>query len=484
MNLIILFEGRYVRFIQGTYKGGRIQIVKQSAIDLYEHELYNQDLYDTNKLMPLIKVHMKEQKYGKKNIRVVLNNRQVIYRELSIPVANRNDSLNMVRNEMIASLNLNDDYLVNYVLIDKKKDEKGEEYQRVLGTALLTSVLTRYLDLFKNVGVKIDSINVANDAVIKILKDVNNTKMTLYFDINKNYMRLFLFDRGEYVLTRNIRYYEDENYEIEDLKRMIIDNINKMEQFQSSRDREMTIEKVELFGNSKYIRYLADEEYGDYEVSVLSSKPLYKDIANYEAYVNALGALMGVDNNYNFINLLKKYEKQHKSAGKKGNGGKTLRNSTILGVLIVVAVVGYQFGMKFVTEGKIKKTNNYINSPSVQERYLAAEHLVQSFERMQELQNITEDVKAQLHAMARFDQKAYDAIFTSDITVTSLTFNQESMFTLTADAKESTGPAAYVAHLKSKDFISEINYNGYSGDTGRYSFTITFKYDGGQSDEN
>ncbi|MEG0823102.1 MAG: hypothetical protein RSG07_01205, partial [Erysipelotrichaceae bacterium] len=155
MNLVILLEGRYIRFIQGSYKNGKIKISGSSIIDLFDSGLLNSDYFDVAKLLPIVRQHINENKYEKCKVKLVLNNKQVIYRELSVPSSNTQDETRtLVKNEMIMSLNLTDDYLVNYILLEETEVD-GDKMQRVLATAVLGSALSDYVDLMKKLKMKL-----------------------------------------------------------------------------------------------------------------------------------------------------------------------------------------------------------------------------------------------------------------------------------------------------------------------------------------
>lgn len=114
MILVILFEGQYIRFYQFSDNPHDLELKKSSVIDLNEKEIYNDDVYDLTKLEAIVRDEVKKQKYPRKNVKILLNNRQLILRELSVPMGNEDETQTMVANEMIMSLNLSNDYVVTY----------------------------------------------------------------------------------------------------------------------------------------------------------------------------------------------------------------------------------------------------------------------------------------------------------------------------------------------------------------------------------
>ncbi|HAH94731.1 MAG TPA: hypothetical protein DCM01_13350, partial [Dielma fastidiosa] len=88
MILVILFEGQYIRFYQFSDNPHDLELKKSSVIDLNEKEIYNDDVYDLTKLETIVRDEVKKQKYPRKNVKILLNNRQLILRELSVPMGN------------------------------------------------------------------------------------------------------------------------------------------------------------------------------------------------------------------------------------------------------------------------------------------------------------------------------------------------------------------------------------------------------------
>ncbi|MEG0314307.1 MAG: hypothetical protein RR646_03480 [Erysipelotrichaceae bacterium] len=477
MNLVILLEGRYIRFIQGSYKNGKIKISGSSIIDLFDSGLLNSDYFDVAKLLPIVRQHINENKYEKCKVKLVLNNKQVIYRELSVPSSNTQDETRtLVKNEMIMSLNLTDDYLVNYILLEETEVD-GDKMQRVLATAVLGTALSDYVDLMKKLKMKLVGLTVANDAVISLLNGISKDATTLFFDVNRSYMRLYLFDHGTYVLTRNIRTYEDESYDIEDLRRMINDNIAKMEQFQYTRNLDNPVTNVEIFGNNKYLRFLPAETY-DFggSVSVLEKRSIYNGVERYETLVNALGAYIPSEIENDFMGLLKE-----RHAVKKGMNTNTkaivkVLVICLLGLGVVVAALGG--GVAFF-KIKTKVSNSYINDSDNQAEFAKADAIVKRDKALDDMVTQTETIKAQIEAAPKLNAKLLASIYSNKISakITSLTYDLSTV-AINAEVANSTDAAVYTQNLENSGLYDTVTYTGFSGSE-TYNFTVNAVVKGG-----
>lgn len=469
MNLVILFEGRYIRFVRGSFKNGKIKIVGSSIIDLFDNGLVNSDYYDARKLLPIIRQHIIENKYEKCKVKVVLNNKQVIYRELSVPAVDKSETLNLVKNEMIISLNLSEDYLVNYIhLEDVEQDD--EKSQRVLATAVLSMAMSDYVNLMKNLKMKLVELTVANDAVIGLLKNISKDATTLYFDVNRSYMRLYLFDHGKYVLTRNIRTYEDENYDIEDLRRMINDNIAKMEQFQYTRNLDAPIEKVEIFGNNKYLRFLPAENY-DFsgEVAVIEKRPLYGNVERYETQVNALGAFVPTDNENDFMTLLKKHKTV--TANKMNAATRSIIKTLIVCISVLAIMFGALFGYKIFIGLQIGQVEDYVEDTEVQKEYAKANKVIKRDSKLDDILLATKRTQNSLAQKAKFSNTLYNLVTNSGVTVISYSFDGK-IVRIVAKATSTASPRAYAKILTDSKLFKSVDYYGFTSDTSGATFNV------------
>ncbi|MEG0822973.1 MAG: hypothetical protein RSG07_00535, partial [Erysipelotrichaceae bacterium] len=268
-----------------------------------------------------------------------------------------------------------------------------------------------------------------------------------------------------------------ESYDIEDLRRMINDNIAKMEQFQYTRNLDNPVTNVEIFGNNKYLRFLPAETY-DFggSVSVLEKRSIYNGVERYETLVNALGAYIPSEIENDFMGLLKE-----RHAVKKGMNTNTkaivkVLVLCLLGLGLVVAALGG--GVAFF-KIKTKVANSYINDSDNQTEFAKADKIVKRDKALDDMVAQSATIKAQIDAAPKLDAKLLASIYSNKISakITSLTYDLSTV-AISAEVTDSKDAAIYTQNLENTGLYDSVTYTGFNGSE-KYSFTVNAVVKGG-----
>lgn len=192
----------------------------------------------------------------KKEAYLCLNNNSIIYREILTPKIDEKKLGFIVRSEMMETLNLTNDYIMDYIGLEEVEDEDGRPAYRLLAVAVLEKALESYIDLMKRLRIKPIVIDSATNAVIKTVatnSEITQKDQVILTEIGNSHLRLYLFDQGNYILSRNVRLIAYSDLTKDEYLDTIEDNIGKMIQFSYTRGIKNGIDQIYLLGKDEVL---------------------------------------------------------------------------------------------------------------------------------------------------------------------------------------------------------------------------------------
>lgn len=469
MVLIILFEGQYIRFYQFSDKTHDLELVKSSVINLDEKGIYNDDVYDLSRVEVVVNEEIKQNKYPRKNVKILLNNRQLILRELTVPMGNDDETQTMVSNEMIMSLNLSSDYVVTYTLLGIV-NEGGIEEQRVFASAIQEKTLLGYKQMMKTCRLRCSSIQTSTANLLQYLCTVEKEKTALFVEYNTDHVRSFLFEKGNFVLLRTLKDVVD-GLDEEAFTQSLFDNIAKMDQFQFTRNRYQPIEEIQVFGNNVNLQNFTKINQDSGRPIILLDKPIMmRTISNYYQVLAGACALFETHT----VGFLPAYGKKSKKREKIKNKSKNrLLVTTIVSLLIMGLSSGAVFAYDYYLTGKLSELAAEISAREVSVK--EANEILAEFSRVNSLDNLLTSIQ---------DMKDSTVKLTPSVTAL-LTWNKASTVHIeTASyanqtleihgiAQNNTDCAAYARLLDNSGLFMMVNYTGFELQEGGYDFIMT-----------
>ena len=118
-----------------------------------------------------------------------------------LPKANHRQMIQFVQDEFVDVQSQYEDLLYDYTILKEKVEDK--EGQLVLCAALEREFLKPYIDLFKEMGISISSIDILTNSVIKLTESIDKLKNQSYIltAINGQDVNHYLFINGQYEIT-------------------------------------------------------------------------------------------------------------------------------------------------------------------------------------------------------------------------------------------------------------------------------------------
>lgn len=296
MALSIEIRNNEVYLIDSKVTKSKVSIRKTHMFPFDPEYLDQTGIINKENFSLLLNQHLEEQGIKEKSCTICLNNSSIIYRELFIPKVDDKKLHLLVRSEMMSVLNLTPDYIMDFIVLEEVVKDEDPMY-RVLAVAVIDKAIESYLETMKMAGLKVDIIDSATNAMIKLLDyaEVTNTSHQLIVaDVGNGYVRLYLFDDGLYVLSRNIKLPDIDDSNHESLLVTVEDNISKMVQFSYTRNNK-GISNIILVGHDKLLQKLK----ANVTESLGITSDVFSDLLQQQSiegfqntYVNTLGVLL------------------------------------------------------------------------------------------------------------------------------------------------------------------------------------------------
>lgn len=297
MALAIEVGRSSVYIVQAKVRKGKIVIKKMEFFDFPEDWISDKGITNVEAFRGLLDTTLKEGRFSDKDVYLCINNSSIIYRELVVPRIEEKRLPLLVRSEMMSVLNLTPDYVMDYRILEEVSENERSLY-RILAVAIQDKALETYIGVLKDCKLKIRSIDSATNAIIKLSGDLDifaDNQQLILADIANNHLRLYLFENGEYSLSRNNRLIVFNEESEESFINTIVDNINKMVQFSYTRYEGQNAKKIVLTGLDNILPTIKNRINEELMIPCeILDKPRYieSEVEYQQRYINAVGTLI------------------------------------------------------------------------------------------------------------------------------------------------------------------------------------------------
>ena len=295
MELVLEIRESHLNFVYGERsRSGSIKIKDVFSIPFLEAYAPTfgraLDHIEMSHMNAAILSELKNRNIKEKKINLIINNRIGLTKQIELPKVNRKKTLKLVRNELILELNINRDFMADYMELSPSIENPG--MRRVLALAIRTSMLETIEVWLMNLGFKIKSIESGSTSMLSILEDLNcisDEEPKIVVDLTRDYTRLYLFNEQRFILLRSV-YPSDKNM---DQVARVTNLINLMSS-SLYRKTGKFVEKIILLGDKYEIKKLVDdvENVLDYEIIKFDPKTkITGDVEDITSFINCLGAI-------------------------------------------------------------------------------------------------------------------------------------------------------------------------------------------------
>jgi Tfp pilus assembly PilM family ATPase len=293
----IEFKAGTVNLVEAKVKKNNIEVKKSHTFEFPETWIDAAGIQEMDSLVLLFEQNLEDQGFRDRSCSICINNSSIIYRELNVPKIEDKKMPLLVRSEMMDVLNLSPDYIMDFIVLDEIETEGVHSY-RLLAVAIHSTALESYITLMKRLKLNILSIDSATNAIIKtvgLIPSISEKDQVIIVDVGNGHLRLYLFETGNYVLSRNTRLVGLNENSREEIISTIEDNINKMIQFSYTRGAKGGIKDIVLIGQDEILTDLKNRVTEDLIVpcEVLECPSFISwDQPFQSKYINAIGTLV------------------------------------------------------------------------------------------------------------------------------------------------------------------------------------------------
>ena len=150
---------RNIRIVKGVEGSGKIKISSAATLNLEEEVIVNGHVKDVPRVATLINGILKKNRMADKEAIVSISSNLTIFKELNVTKSKGQDFQKIVKQQMLAELNLDDSYSVSYIIVGEATGEsEDEKIYKVLATACPYEIVNCYRDVFKMLGISLKSV--------------------------------------------------------------------------------------------------------------------------------------------------------------------------------------------------------------------------------------------------------------------------------------------------------------------------------------
>lgn len=239
MENIININENSVNFLRG-------RIFKQNIEVL---EIDKEEIVAVEQIEKVVEQFTEKYKLKGKKVKVVLSNKNILYREIKIPVVKNIKQLTTsVINEMMYYNTNIDDYTVDFIKNDLAESGGLENF---FVYAIKNKEIELVFNLLDQNNIKCKGIDIDSNCIGKLLKMTYPEEIAqVVVSVNKKNIELYIIEDGKCVLSRRtgIKYENFEN-ETDIISEELIEQIRKLMQFHATRHMGYKLNNIVLIGD-------------------------------------------------------------------------------------------------------------------------------------------------------------------------------------------------------------------------------------------
>lgn len=445
-----------IQVVVGSPNKNNINISNCKEIVLPEGTLLNGVILDADTLKNKLIDELQGTGIQGKELKLVIDSTSILTKMIRVPNLSAKIVYNIIKMEFEPARN-REEFVYDYHVINSKNPEGGAT---IFACAVAKSFVESYKEIFNSAGFKVNSIDIIQSAVIKLVENFElfkNETCTLIIN-DGNSIVLNLFVNGMYMLST--RYRLVETLGTSESVNEILGRISVHTQFIATQKLEYKISKIYFCGDygeeidiTTSLKNVLD--INSEKLDLGSKMSFFKDLHVYN-YIYSIGNMINTKNKS--INLEKQiainYEK--KQAQKKKN--LLMLPIAILLILILGVYLAFLIPKTYL-ENKTDTLNQYISDSQTQEDY--NKYLVYSKENSNYLK-ILNELEKQDEMLTYFPDLSSD--FFTKINASASGLITTSQLTYGVNAEDNTvtleliGVAPTVSNIV--EFIGNLEENG------------------------
>jgi len=260
----VYISNNKIQVLTGMYAKNKIQVRQVYEEELEEGSILNGIIMNNYALQETLTEMWTKNNLPTKPVYLIVNGSSITVKPLKIPQTPEKNIPGLIKSEF-RDMEEIQNLLVDYSIVNPKMEDGSCSILAVLSTK---DFINSYVELFQNAKIELESIDLMQNALIKIMKRLKYTQNKTFtvFILDNNMLMQCLFANNNFIMTRRSRILADPSDS--EFAREIGQDINSIIQFHKSEQTGTEITDFFLCGFSQEAYALFDEFARNFGVKV------------------------------------------------------------------------------------------------------------------------------------------------------------------------------------------------------------------------
>ncbi|NBK98152.1 MAG: hypothetical protein EOM50_09045 [Erysipelotrichia bacterium] len=222
-----------------------IKIYQYKSYPFNEGTMINGVITDEFEIKNTLKQLVEE---GIHEVNLVIDSGQILSKNIAIPKLKESEIYGVIKDELSSLGENSEDLVYDYAYIGSAKEGKG---MQILACAVERKLISNYLEIFTECGIKIKGIDFSINILRKLMKEIhtNNDDSYLISLIDGNNLTSVLFEHNQYKLSYRSRIVNPRKTIL--FEQEVASNLANIYQFSVSGENSVPIQRVYFCGLHK-----------------------------------------------------------------------------------------------------------------------------------------------------------------------------------------------------------------------------------------
>lgn len=485
MGVSVYLSGSNVQIIVGNVSKNQIKVQKCYSLEIGEGLLLNGVIIAEDELKAELARIWKEYQLPKKGIRLIVDSTQLYTKILSLPKVADKKIRSMVKKEF-SELENPENYVYDYRVMEVQ-GKKGMIH--LIGLAANQHFVEVYRDLFKGIGVDLESMDTSINGIAKVIQrhPLMRKQYFIAVHLDGDSLLCCLMEEGHIRFFNRTRIFSEHG--TRDFAAEVAQRVSNVQQFSASELKRTDMKQVCISGfkQEDYDETARALEGLDLEVTDpdgiemigtvdrqnLKEELVYAKQKNILGnYCYTIGNLLSEKNDINLLKWMGTKGKENKTSAWKYAlpGGITLAACMAITVPLFIS--------NQIKRSEIKEQKSYIESEENQSAYAEAKEMESQLQlvrgKIRETQLISEVNETYPLPGSKVEKSILDCA-QDKVAIQIDAYDAETgTYEFTAMAAQVTEIHAFINRLEKSDVFADLEYSGYNytEDAGKYDIQI------------
>lgn len=220
-----------------------VKIYNYKSYPFMEGTIINGVITDDYEIKNTLKQVVSE---GYKEVNLVIDSSQILSKSISIPKLKKEEIYKVIADELSSISENSEELVYDYAYLGPSHDGKGAS--QILCCAVERKLISGYLDVFSECGIKIKAIDFSINILCKLVKEMVATihRSYLISMVDGNNLTSVLFENNNYKLSYRSRIVSPRDTIM--FEQEVLSNLSNIYQFSKSGENSVSLEEIYFCG--------------------------------------------------------------------------------------------------------------------------------------------------------------------------------------------------------------------------------------------